>query len=52
MITDSAEFRYLQLIDQHPEIMLQAPLKHIATYLDITDSSLSRVRKELSRSKS
>jgi len=47
MITDSARDRYLQLQAQHPEILLQAPLKHIASYLGITDSSLSRIRKEL-----
>ena len=47
MITDSAESRYLQLMAAHPEILLNAPLKHIATYLGITDSSLSRIRKEI-----
>lgn len=50
MITDSATQRYLDLQRQHPEILLQAPLKHIATYLGITDTSLSRIRKEVSRS--
>jgi CRP-like cAMP-binding protein len=47
MITDSAETRYLQLMKEHPEILKLAPLKHIATYLGITDSSLSRIRKEV-----
>ena len=47
MITHSARSRYLQLISQHPQVIKHAPLKHIATYLGITDSSLSRIRKEL-----
>lgn len=51
MITDSAEARYLQLLKEHPEIIQQAPLKYIATYLGITDTSLSRIRKELSKKK-
>lgn len=47
MITDPAEVRYKQLLKEHPEIIQQAPLKHIATYLGITDTSLSRIRKRL-----
>jgi CRP/FNR family transcriptional regulator, anaerobic regulatory protein len=47
MITDSATERYLVLQKEHPEIIQQAPLKYIASYLGITDSSLSRIRKEL-----
>lgn len=47
MITLSALDRYKQLLDEKPKILQQAPLKHIATFLGITDTSLSRVRKEL-----
>jgi CRP-like cAMP-binding protein len=46
MITNSATERYQRLESQHPQILLQAPLKFIASYLGITDSSLSRIRKE------
>ncbi|RZL20364.1 MAG: Crp/Fnr family transcriptional regulator [Pedobacter sp.] len=49
MITDSAADRYRSLRTQHPQILQQAPLKHIASYLGITDTSLSRIRNELSR---
>lgn len=49
MITDSAEARYLQLINSNPQIIAEAPLKYIASYLGITDSSLSRIRRELSK---
>lgn len=47
MITDSASERYQALQSQHPQILQLAPLKHIASYLGITDTSLSRIRKEL-----
>lgn len=47
MITDSATERYLALRKEHPEIIQQAPLKYVASYLGITDTSLSRIRKEL-----
>jgi CRP-like cAMP-binding protein len=49
MITDSAKDRYKQLLAAQPEVFHQAPLKHIATYLGITDTSLSRIRKEIAR---
>jgi CRP-like cAMP-binding protein len=47
MIKDSAEVRYKNLLEQHPEIFMNVPLKIIASYLGITDTSLSRIRKEL-----
>lgn len=47
MISDSASERYRHLQRQHPQILQQAPLKFIASYLGITDTSLSRIRKEL-----
>ncbi len=49
MITDTAEERYATLLKNKPEIFQQAPLKHIASYLGITDTSLSRIRKELGK---
>lgn len=48
MITETAEERYLKLLQHNPEIFKYAALKHIASYLGITDTSLSRIRKELS----
>lgn len=48
MITDSATDRYLKLIQDKPSVIQYAPLKNIATYLGITDSSLSRIRREIS----
>ena len=49
MITDSAQKRYLDLLANHPQILQEAPLKHVASYLGITDTSLSRIRKEISQ---
>ncbi len=46
-ITQSAESRYLQLLQQKPEMIEQVPLKYIASFLGITDTSLSRIRKEI-----
>lgn len=47
MMTDSASERYKRLQSQHPQLLQQSPLKFIASYLGITDTSLSRIRKEL-----
>lgn len=47
MITDSAKNRYLHLQKTKPQVLLKAPLKHIATFLGVTATSLSRIRKEL-----
>jgi len=45
----TAEERYAQLIKQSPEVFLHLPLKHVASYLGITDTSLSRIRKEFAK---
>jgi CRP-like cAMP-binding protein len=49
MITETAEQRYDALLKDNPEIFQHAALKHIASYLGITDTSLSRIRKEYSK---
>jgi len=46
MINKSAEERYASMIEHHNEVFKYAQLKHIASYLGITDTSLSRIRKE------
>ena len=40
----SAEERYAQLIHANPAMIRRIPLKHIASYLGITQVSLSRIR--------
>jgi hypothetical protein len=49
MIQETAEQRYAYLLQTNPDIFQHAPLKNIATYLGITDTSLSRIRKEFSK---
>lgn len=49
MITETAEERYAQLLKSNPEIFKNAPLKTIASYLGVTDTSLSRIRKEFAK---
>ena len=47
MINQTAEQRYQKLVDTRPQIIQQSPLKYIASYLGITDSTLSRLRKNI-----
>lgn len=47
MIADQAKERYIRLVKDKPHIIQNISLKHIATYLGITDTSLSRIRKEI-----
>ncbi len=49
MVQLTAEQRYLNLIESKPDIFQQVPLKMLATYLGITDTSLSRIRKDLAK---
>jgi len=49
MITETAEQRYDALIKKDPGIFRHAALKHIASYLGVTDTSLSRIRREYSK---
>lgn len=46
MVTDSATERYNKLMETKPEVFQNSSLKHIASYLGVTDTSLSRIRKE------
>lgn len=48
LIADQAKDRYLNLLKEKPQIIQNVSLKHIATFLGITDTSLSRIRKEIS----
>lgn len=47
MHTESAKNRYLHLLHTQPRVIQNFPLKQIASYLGITDSSLSRIRKTI-----
>ena len=43
---DTAEKRYLDLM-RNPELMRQIPQKHLASFIGITPTSLSRIRKKI-----
>lgn len=49
VINETAEERYAALIKNNPEIFQNAPLKAIASYIGVTDTSLSRIRKEFAK---
>ncbi len=42
----SAKDKYRHFVQHHPNLARQVPLKYIASYLGITQSSLSRLRRE------
>ena len=46
---ESARKRYVALIDAHPELILNVPLKKIASYLWMTPQSLSRIRASMNK---
>ncbi|MEO5581291.1 MAG: Crp/Fnr family transcriptional regulator [Saprospiraceae bacterium] len=48
---DSAEARYLKLLNGFPDIFQRVPQHYIASYLGIQPQSLSRIRKNLSNRK-
>jgi CRP-like cAMP-binding protein len=45
----SPEQRYIRLLDEHPNIVDRIPAYHIASFLGITNPSLSRIRKRIQR---
>lgn len=51
LLAYTAEERYMEFIKTYPNLYNRVPLKMIASYLGVTPESLSRVRKELVKSK-
>ena len=49
--TESAEQKYLKLLENAPDIVQRIPQHYIASYLGIKPQSLSRIRKNIFRSK-
>jgi CRP-like cAMP-binding protein len=52
MLQETAETRYAGLMETSPMIFQKVPLKIIASYIGITDTSLSRIRKEYAKNRS
>jgi CRP-like cAMP-binding protein len=42
---ESAKERYLRTLNDHPDLVRRAPLHYLASYLQMTPETLSRVRK-------
>lgn len=49
MMAEDATTRYLSFFEKFPNIANRIPLSYLASYLGITQSSLSRIRKNVSR---
>jgi predicted GTPase len=47
LATLSAEQRYKKLMVQHPEIIHNIPIQHIASFLGMKPESLSRIRRQI-----
>ncbi|ANI87879.1 cyclic nucleotide-binding protein [Arachidicoccus ginsenosidimutans] len=47
LVSEDATTRYLTFIEKFPSIANRVPLSYIASYLGITQSSLSRIRKNI-----
>jgi CRP-like cAMP-binding protein len=45
----NAHKRYLHFLTHESELIKRVPLKYIASYLNVTDTSLSRIRRNLQR---
>ena len=49
LATLSAEQRYLKLMSEYPQILHNAPMQYIASFLGMNPKSLSRIRKQVNR---
>lgn len=47
MMTQTAEARYVSLLEKNPVLVQRIPQKYIASYLGITPQSLSRIRRKI-----
>ncbi|MEN2402492.1 Crp/Fnr family transcriptional regulator [Flavobacterium sp. MC2016-06] len=47
LVTEDATTRYLTFLEKFPKVANRVPLSYLASYLGITQSSLSRIRKNI-----
>lgn len=47
MMAEDAKERYLSFLEKFPQLATRIPLSYLASYLGITQSSLSRIRKNI-----
>lgn len=48
LVSEDATTRYLKFLEIYPTVVNRIPLSYIASYLGVTQSSLSRIRKNIS----
>jgi CRP-like cAMP-binding protein len=51
LLLETAEYRYLKLLDKYPDIFQRVPQYYIASFIGIRPQSLSRIRKNISPAK-
>lgn len=44
----SAQDRYIEILEHHPDLLQRIPLTYLASYLQISPETLSRIRKKIS----
>lgn len=49
LILKTAEERYLEILEENPDVLQHIPLKYLSSYLGITPYSLSRIRKHIGK---
>lgn len=47
LVSEDATTRYLSFMEKYPKVVNRIPLSYLASYLGITQSSLSRIRKNI-----
>lgn len=47
LVSEDATARYLAFMEKYPQLLNRIPLSYLASYLGITQSSLSRIRKNI-----
>ena len=47
MMAEDAKTRYIEFLNRFPTLANRVPLNHLASYIGITKSSLSRIRREI-----
>ncbi|MFB9080435.1 Crp/Fnr family transcriptional regulator [Flavobacterium procerum] len=47
LVSEDATTRYLSFMEKYPNVINKIPLSYLASYLGITQSSLSRIRKNI-----
>ena len=47
LVTEDATERYIKFLEIYPNVVNRVPLSYVASYLGVTQSSLSRIRKNI-----